>query len=380
MPKLTAHPGVTMVKVQSSAGERWRARWTDPDMQKAKWLTLATAMTKAQREKWAKNQSKTLQMRKMALASGAAPVRHGELTLSAAVDLYFKVNDSRLRDGTVTAYRTGVDALIHFAKGRLLTGRLLQDFADSRLQARKLAQTSDDQGRAFVQTDKLRSLHSVNRELRTTRTVLEWLRVRGHVALTRDDIADALKRHKAKPTEAKPLFTPRLRELLAFCDKYEPQMKPFVVFLLLTGMRVGEATGVRFEQIDLAQSRISLTADDTKTGHGRTVGINPPSPALHRLIESLPQEDGRVFVWTEGQLNDFKKRSWRKLGWRWTPQQLRQTCASYSCSWPALGPFLSAKRLGHSTDVADRLYARAVVGIPATCRDLETAMGIADLI
>ena len=68
-------------------------------------------MTKAQREKWAKDQSKPLQMRKMALASGAAPVRQGDLALTDAVDLQFKVNDSRLRDGTVTAYRTGVDAL-----------------------------------------------------------------------------------------------------------------------------------------------------------------------------------------------------------------------------------------------------------------------------
>jgi hypothetical protein len=48
-------------------------------------------------------------------------LRQGELALSDAVDLYFKVNDARLRDGTVAAYRTGVDALIDFANGRLLT-------------------------------------------------------------------------------------------------------------------------------------------------------------------------------------------------------------------------------------------------------------------
>lgn len=122
---------------------------------------------------------------------------------------------------------------------------------------------------------------------------------------------------------------------------------------------------------------INLTPADTKTRRGRRVEL-APSPALAELLDALPRRGEYVFDLSDKEATNARQRLCKRLGWQWTFQELRQTCASYSCSAPWYGPFRSAKRLGHSTIVADRLYAGSVA-IPPDATDLETAMGVGDL-
>jgi integrase len=375
VPKLTKHPGVALIRTKAGLH---RARWRDPDKGKPVWYTFPKVANVAVREKFARDQSRSLALRKLELDSGA-PVTRDPVELKAAVADYFKAHP-RLRASTVLAYRNAADELIDFVDGRPLTKGLLQAFAGARANLNKHAPVKGGKRYEYKPTGALRSARSVNRELRAVQTILEWARSREKLQITRDDIRDSLKRAKVGQADPKPLFADNIRELLITCAEHEPAIRPFVVFLLLTGMRAGEARLLRWSQVNLKEGYITLSPEDTKTARGRQVDIDPPSPALHALLESLPRTKDRVFPLTKDEIKGARTRLAQHLKWKFTYQQLRQTCASYSCSWPAFGPFLSAKRLGHSTEVADRLYARAVRGIPANCEDLESAMGIRPLV
>ena len=66
-----------------------------------------------------------------------------------------------------------------------------------------------------------------------------------------------------------------------------------------------------------------------------------------------------------------------------TWQQLRRCCGTFitnSNIYPGAGPWLSAKRLGHSVQVAEARYVGALTTIDPAATKIEDAMGIADLL
>jgi hypothetical protein len=104
-----------------------------------------------------------------------------------------------LRTKTVVTYRLAVDPFVVWC-GRHgvrttadLTRMKLSAFRDALISRTKLsAKKGGKRGQART-TERKRSPLSINRELRTLKTLLNSWRQAGLVQLTRDDIADALK-------------------------------------------------------------------------------------------------------------------------------------------------------------------------------------------
>lgn len=69
-----------------------------------------------------------------------------------------------------------------------------------------------------------------------------------------------------------------------------PHLRPLVTFLLNTGARLGEATGLEWREVDLTARRVTFL--DTKNGTNRGVPLNDTA---FLALANLEHRDGRVF-------------------------------------------------------------------------------------
>lgn len=264
---------------------------------------------------------------------------------------------------------------------------------------------------------------TVNRELRSLKTLFHSWRQAGLTRLTSDDITDTMKALPT-PREQPEYLTPaQLQKLLeaamrhdeAVFDetreehrglrprgttrRYEP-IAAFVAFLVLTGCRRGEALGLTWADIDLdaldSQGRkvgeIRLRAANTKTHRARTIGLEV-SPALRALLATMTLRAGHnsdalhVFGGAEPYTVDLVETARARMmteGGYGAPkfdwQMLRSTCATYLTNAPGIfggaTVFMSARQLGHSVAIAERHYLGVHRGIPKDAHTLEAAMQI----
>lgn len=61
------------------------------------------------------------------------------------------------------------------------------------------------------------------------------------------------------------------------------------------GMRLGEVTGLRWDQVDLQRGRITVMGTDTKTGAGRVVPLTERAVASLRALQGTQDAPGWVF-------------------------------------------------------------------------------------
>jgi integrase len=79
-------------------------------------------------------------------------------------------------------------------------------------------------------------------------------------------------------------------------DAASPQLRPLIIFLLMTGARLGEALGLDWRDVDLSRAHVSFL--DTKNGESRGV------PLHDRVIDALtalPHRSGHVFRKPDGK-------------------------------------------------------------------------------
>jgi integrase len=69
-----------------------------------------------------------------------------------------------------------------------------------------------------------------------------------------------------------------------------PHHRPLVLFMLMTGARIGEALWLDWRDVDLVRGHVSFT--NTKNGESRGVLLNPQIVAA---LANLPHRDGAVF-------------------------------------------------------------------------------------
>lgn len=267
---------------------------------------------------------------------------------------------------------------------------------------------------------KRRSPVSVNRELRTMKTVLNALRRQGRLPqLDSDAIADNLRALRVERNEPAYLRPNEIRQLIEACrrhdaetfsetrrehvglgpvgytPRYEPIL-PAVLFLLFTGMRRGEALAVQWPHVDLEAldsagtptGEIRLSGAMTKTSRSRCVYLDV-CPSLRRLLAERKLRLGGVGpvlgVHTVNSLKSARARLLNEFGapdFDW--QTLRSTCATYLTNSQAIfgsaTAFMSARQLGHSVAIAEKHYLGVERSIPADARTLEAAMRIEDLV
>lgn len=406
MPKRSAHPGVALLKPRGRY-RRWRARYMDPDTDREVTQALPETATNAEaRRAWAVDKSRALIVRRAALDAGAS--RATGKGLADALGEYFDAHP-RLRPRTRAIYRRAVDKLEAWAaKHRVrtvddLTPPKLVRFRDSLAsQPKRIAVKGGKRGE-YAGGGRQRAESSINVDLRSVRTVLEYVRRAGMLPrITRDDLADALKQLSVPRERIDFLSKAEIKALLRAAKKHDAAtfkitraehrkggppvgttvrhvpISGFVRVVLLTGMRLGEAVDLEWSQVDSESEAIHLSAGETKTKRARTVDLSISPSVLGALGE--PGE-GRVFPELTreiaGDAMDRMKAQFgapANAGW----QTLRRTCSTWLTNSSIYGPgtpWAAAKRAGHSIAVAEARYA-GLVRVDHGATTLEAAMGV----
>jgi hypothetical protein len=164
-------------------------------------------------------------------------------------------------------------------------------------------------------------------------------------------------------------------------------------------MRFDEARTLPWSAVELDAApagAIHLSAKTTKTKHARMIDLEV-SPGLRQILRALKlragsapfvfmgeDEDGVPIAETRGVLERGRKRlkkTWGAPAFSW--QVLRSTCGTFLANAAGIfggaSAYREARQLGHSVIVAEKHYL-GVVSVPREAKDLETAMGIADLV
>ncbi|MGB5219885.1 MAG: hypothetical protein WBN60_02575 [Polyangiales bacterium] len=224
--------------------------------------------------------------------------------------------------------------------------------------------------------------------------------------LTHDDVRRCCKPLKVTHDRKEFLRPAQLRKLLAAVLRHDadtfgatrdeiagigtpgttpkyPPIAGFVLYILLTGCRLGEALRVRREDIDLEDGEIHIDTE-SKTGRARDIDI-APSKALGRLLAAQKlrtSNEGSVWGLSPGEAEAGMQRVRERYGApaNFSFQILRVTCQSYLASAPSIygaaSIFLTARRGGHSVAVCEKHYAGAVKNISPDARTIEAAMQI----
>ncbi len=404
----TAHTGVKLLQRDNGT---WMARWTDPLTGRVAQQSLdhlGLTSTEARRA-WAIDKATALKSMRAAVASGkAVAARTG---LARAVADYMAA--ATAKPVTIDGYRPHLDRLTAWAatvgvrEAQDLQPRHLAAYRDHAVKV--LATKSAEGGRRGAKRAGKQVLSGVtcNKGLTVVKLFLSWARRNG---LTPHLDGDAI-RDRLRPTkvERDAIDILRPKQVLAMLkaaqrhdaqtyamtreehdgerpagttQRYEPAA-PFVLALLLSGMRRSELLGLRWEEVDLAAGEIRLGSGRTKTGHARTVTL-AETPTLAALLGALRlrTQGDRVWpAWTVDLAKATRARLLRTFGApSFTWQGLRRTCAAVLTNAPgiygAASAFRSAKRAGHSVVIAERHYVDVLRDLPATAATLEDAIGI----
>jgi integrase len=129
-----------------------------------------------------------------------------------------------------------------------------------------------------------RKIASINRELATLRTILnfglanDWL-INNPFAKVKGIISTA-----AEVERDRVLSFEEEQRLLDACSNERAHIKPIIVCALDTAMRRGEIFKMRWKDIDFVKGQIHIPLTNTKTEESRIVGI---TPRLRRELENL---------------------------------------------------------------------------------------------
>lgn len=421
--KRKRHPGVTLIAADPVRRIGHRARFRDPDTGKLTKVSLDPALrTSELREDWAARKSKAIAKRRLELESGAA--RATGTALSEAVGRYYEAH-ARLRDKTLRSYRAATDKLLDWAtrngvrSGDDVTRAKLIGFREELIAEPKRAAAKKAKRGTRRATLERRSPASVNRELRGVRVVLGYLAELDLLTKIHEgDLRRALKKLPITTEEADFLKPAELAAVLEAAlahdadkhaetrdehrglrpvgstPRFDP-IAPFVALLLLTGMRLGEAVGLEWSQVDLKArgidgqdvAEIHLSGEKTKTKRSRVVDLSV-SPALRDLLVAMHEHRGEsplvtttTYDGSAAAVKRLKKSYGAPQGFGW--QVLRSSCGTYLTNAPgifgAASAYRSARQLGHSVAVAEKHYL-GLIRIAPDARDLETAMQIKPLL
>jgi integrase len=109
-----------------------------------------------------------------------------------------------------------------------------------------------------------------NKRLSYVKKCFTWAVEEG---LTDANPYDKLKPKKAIAQDIKPFSTEEISRIIAGFEAQAPHYVPFVKFLFFTGVRLSEAIGLRWENVDFSRDEIvireSLSKDRTSNGYNR---------------------------------------------------------------------------------------------------------------
>ena len=208
---------------------------------------------------------------------------------------------------------------------------------------------------------------TINRSLAFLLEYARWAGERGDI---RAGLARALQR---LPRVMQQQLAPRgltrveLRRLLKEVDVRASVRDRAVVYLLLySGLRLGETTQLRVEDIELSERRgiVRITGEFAKGGKGRTVPIPPQArKALRDYLDVRGDAPGRLFIGERGPLgrngiSGLVARFGAAAGVKVTPHTLRHSFAFRFLAVSNNDLVGLADLMGHSNVNTTRHYAR----------------------
>ncbi|HBK66771.1 MAG TPA: site-specific integrase [Cyanobacteria bacterium UBA11159] len=188
------------------------------------------------------------------------------------------------------------------------------------------------------------------------------------------------KEIKPQPKQPpKPFTKKEITLILDGFSQYHPHYLPYVQFLISTGMRVGEATGLLWRHIDWESKTIwigeSLTRGSRNPTKTRKARVIPMNEKIKSIIEIAWDTGSKgcspVFVSQKGYAIDdhnFNKRVWKnvleKMGVTYRrPYNCRHTFISH-CLESGLSPNTVASLTGHNVDTLYENYSGCVISKP----------------
>lgn len=338
---------------------------------------------------------------------GSLPRPSAPTTVDAVLDSYVADRQPDWRPKTAATYLAAIKTFREWARASGL--RAARDITPSALASFRRHAIERPQRSHHAKArnaDQPRTRNAVNSELRAIKTMLQTLRKAGRLpSITASDhVTDNLGALKIKRTRPDPLLPSQLRALLDACRRHDAEhpaapIGPLVAFVLLTGMRVGEALRLVWADVDL--EGMTIRVDAYKTNE-RRVNLRV-CPVAVQLLGTLARDGkasphDRVFAHTKKSARTARlrliadygapaflystrhSRADADRGVSRSVPTLRSTCGSYLTCAPgifgAASAAMSALQLGHSVKVAQDHYVGALWSIPADATTVEAAMQI----
>lgn len=132
------------------------------------------------------------------------------------------------------------------------------------------------------------------------------------------------KQKRNFPNAIKYLKKEKWDKLRASIDNYRDKL--MVTILYSTGMRVGEFTKLKVEDIDFEERFIVIPAENTKTKIGRTAWISPEVLSeIRAYLKLSKKKSGRLFNLTPRRVQQLLNKYSKTSGVKATPHTLRHT-------------------------------------------------------
>lgn len=155
--------------------------------------------------------------------------------------------------------------------------------------------------RVARQAEKEVSDATVNRDLSVLRRVINWSVDEGIIP---QNPLGRIRLARERRVRRSILATSEEDALLA---KAPDHLRRIIICALDTGMRRGEVTGQRWEDVDFPRKLLYVTRSKTPEGESREI---PLSKRLLELLQSMRKEKGLIFTYEGDQLRIIK-RSWK---------------------------------------------------------------------
>lgn len=205
------------------------------------------------------------------------------------------------------------------------------------------------------------------------------------------NVAHGVKLPDDDETPEMEIFTEE--EWQTFYDAIAEHYRPLTMFLIATGVRIGEATAVQVRDLDLTGARPTVTIrrawkkgernarqlGSTKSKRGNRTIVLPPE--LHDDLVHLAQgRDAKAFLFVgpRGAVihpNNFRERQWARakaaagITKDLTPHSLRHTSASWLLG-AGMAPVAVQHRLGHeSLSTTSKVYAHLLTDAQVASAD-----------
>lgn len=206
---------------------------------------------------------------------------------------------------------------------------------------------------------------TVNIRLRTLKCYLKWLYDEKYIP---NDFSSKLKLVKVPQDTIKPLNDYQIKKIFKVLDTNTYSgFRDFTLMILMldTGIRVGEATEIKIEHIDINAKLINIPAENAKTRVFRTVPISPKTIKLLKELIKKANENQCDYIFQSsygGQIDkmviikNFEKYGKRAgIGVRCTPHVWRHTMATNAVK-SGLSIFYLQRILGHNCISTTRKY------------------------